>query len=187
SFQHGRAGPPDRGVCHHPDRLVDHDDVGVLVHDLHARNGFCPWHRSGGRRRKGHFEPNTRLDPIGLARGDTVDQGSTVDDDLRRASARQPEQAGDGGVEPLTLQPVGHGQASGVAHRPLPSPGLSSTSMVAFSSEAKLPSRLIPLKVSTTTKHAPTTTHESAMLNTGQCGSRMKSTTAPWKGPGSRK
>ena len=48
---HGGAGPAGAGVGGHPDRLDDHHDVVVVVHDLHALDGLRHDPHRRGRRR----------------------------------------------------------------------------------------------------------------------------------------
>jgi hypothetical protein len=106
---HGGAGPADAGMRRDPDRLVDHHDVVVLEHDVHALDPLGH-HGDGLHRRDGRLEDRTRLDPLRLLRGAAVERDEAVGHQLARAGARQPEEPGEGDVDTLPRESFRHGE-----------------------------------------------------------------------------
>ena len=110
---HGRPGPAGAGVGGDADRLVDDDEVVVVI----ARSA-CPATDSattcGGQGAPaGHVQPRPCDDPVGLDRGRTVSSTVPAADQLGGPGAGEAEQAGQRRVEALAGQPLGHGRAHG--------------------------------------------------------------------------
>src|SRR5690606_1541699 len=99
------------------------------------------------------------------------------------------EHAGDGGVDALALQAVGHGQGTDLGKRahPVEYAGPPGPSRTRVQSLWTVPSGSRPRKDSSTMRMPPHTIAESARLNTAKCFSAMKSTTATSNTPGDRK
>ena len=98
-----------------PDRLVDDHEVGIVVDDPHpldpGRSDRClrAWELN--------LQPGTRGDPFGLRRRCTVEADLAVLDEFGGLRPGQAEQAGEGSVEPLSLQSVGYCEAPTVSGR----------------------------------------------------------------------
>ena len=113
----GRAGPADARVGGHPDRLVDDDEVVVVVDDAHPGHGLGD-HLEGrallaGRQR--HLEQVAGTDPVGLAGLLVVDLHVAGRGEVGGLGARDPEEPGQGSVDALPLEAVGDEKGSGVS------------------------------------------------------------------------
>jgi hypothetical protein len=93
-----------------PDGLVDDDDLVVLVQDLQALDGL------GGHDlglvvgvRQVDLEPAAGHEPVGLARRAPVEADRAVLGQGGDHGAREPEHAGEAGVETHPVEPVGDG------------------------------------------------------------------------------
>ena len=163
-----------------PDRLVDHDQVVVVVHDAHARHGLG--HDLGRLDRPGEvdLEPAPGVDAVGLADRGSVERDPAAGREVGRLGPGHAEQPGQGGVDPLTLQALGHRQAPQTAHgaRTSGSVGVGSVGSVRMGdsgpagasppeSAALAASQAMPRHESTTIAMAEQTTKESARLKTG--------------------
>ncbi len=117
----GRPVPAGGRVGGDADGLDDHDDVVVVVHDLHALDGLGD--HLHGRGRRGHLdlEPGAAVDALGLADHRSVDLHLPRRRQLGGLGAGEAEHAGDGGVDALALQAVGHGQGADLGNRAHPS------------------------------------------------------------------
>ncbi len=118
---HGGAGPAGARVGGHADRLDDHDDVVVVVDDLHALDGLGDdLHRRG---RRGHLdlEPGAAGHPVGLPGRGAVQLDLARGRQLRRLGAGEAEHSGDGGVDALALEAVGYGQGADLGNGAHPS------------------------------------------------------------------
>ena len=115
---HGRAGPAGARVGGHPDRLVHHHDVVVGVdhpqagHRLRAPPSAAA---AGAGRVTSSQEPALTLSDFG--RGDAVDQRVAGLDQRGRGGPGEPEEPGDGLVQPHAVEPVRHRQGPLVARR----------------------------------------------------------------------
>ena len=100
------AFPTGAGVCGDADRLVDDDDILVVVQDRHI----------GDRRRlvlgfgDAHLDNVHSTETIRLSRAHAVDEDVSLPRQLRAARARQAEHAGQSSVDPLTHEGVGDGK-----------------------------------------------------------------------------
>ena len=187
--EHGRTGPADARVGCDADRLVDHDERVVLVHDREAldrlrrrRSGRC--RRRDARPRGTRPRGRGRTWPARRRRADVAGG-----DQLGRLGPRQPEQPRDRGVDPLARQAarhVQHLQAGVVAH----------VCVVSLVGRARRRPRIVDracrrcrCRAGSAARRAPRrrVIAQSATLKIGQCGSSMKSTTSPRNGDGSRK
>src|SRR5690606_40460639 len=136
-----------------------------------------------------HLEPRTAADPLRLADHRPVDRDLPRRGQLGRLGAGEAEHAGDGGVDTLALQAVGHGQGTDLGNRAHPSSmpdgrGTPVREPSFAQSLCTVPSGSRPRKDSRTIRMPPHTIAESARLNTAKCLGAMKSTTAPLKTPG---
>ena len=103
------------------DRLDDHDDVVVVVHDLHALDGLGDDLHRRGRLRHLDLEPGAAVHPLGLADHRAVDLDLPGGGQLGRLGTGEAEHAGDGGVDALALQAVGYGQGADLGNGTHPS------------------------------------------------------------------
>ncbi len=103
-----------RGYAH---RLHDHDDVVVVVDDLHALDGLGDDLHRSGRLRHLHFQPGTAPHPFGLPDHRTVHLYLPGGGQLCGLGAGEAEHAGNGGVDPLAFQAIGYGQGADLGLR----------------------------------------------------------------------
>src|SRR5699024_9009641 len=182
--EHGGPGPSGAGMRGDADGLVEHDDVVVLVDQAHAR-GDLRTHLDRGLllgQLDMHHHPG--LEPGGAGRRRTVDEHVACRDEVRGAGAGQAQHPRDAHVDPFAGEAVGDHQRARRAH--LCSSGVLLPSAAALASCWAAGSAATPNSPRATIRIAPPTTPMSATLKTGQFGSSRKSTTAPWKGDGSR-
>jgi hypothetical protein len=57
----------------HPDRLVDHDEVVVVVHHMHPRNRLSNYSDGSHRTGQLNLEPRVGGEAVGLADGAAVE------------------------------------------------------------------------------------------------------------------
>jgi hypothetical protein len=105
----------------HAHRLDDHDHVIVVVHDLHALDRLGHHLHRRGRLRHLDFEPGAAVHPLRLADHRSVDRDLPRGGELSRLGPGEAEHTGDGGVDALALQSVGHGQGTDLGNRAHPS------------------------------------------------------------------
>ena len=117
-LEHVGAAPAQAGVRRDADRLVDHHDVVVVVHDPDAGAPARGTHRCGAGRSSSSTSSiapaRTRSDLLTEA---AVHQHATGADQFRDPTAGQPEHPGHRGVDPLAVQPVRHQHDLRVSHR----------------------------------------------------------------------
>ncbi len=112
--QNRGAFPTGAGVCGDADRLVDDDDILVVVQDRHI----------GDRRRfvlgfgDTHLDNVHSTETIGLSRAHAVNEDVSLPRQFRAARARQAEHAGQSSVDPLTHEGVGDGSIRELTARP---------------------------------------------------------------------
>ena len=104
-----------------------------------------------GRCRQLHLEHVAGADPVALADVGGVDADPAGGGEVGGAGAGEAEQPGDGGVDALALEAVGHEHGAGVSHR-------------RARGGAPGPAREVPRKESTMMMPAPTTIAMSATL-----------------------
>ena len=203
STDHGRAVPARRGVRGHADRLVHHQDVVVLVDDVQALHGAAAalTGRGAGSVTSSGSPAATRSD---LAAGCPPTSTEAVADQLGGPGPGQAEHPGQGGVEPLTVEPLGNRQItlagsvircpaasarrSGDGRSWLGSAGLGQAGAGLRPGSRRAVQLRQPRRGgSRTASTPPQTMAESARLNTGQCGNSIQSTTSPRNSPGERK
>ncbi len=114
----GGTFPSGARVGRDPDRLVDHDQVGVLVNDPQARDPFGEpggraWGRAVGKR---DVEQRAGGDPGRLARRGPVEARVPGFDEARRRRPGEPEDPRDGSVQPHAVQPLRDGQRALRSH-----------------------------------------------------------------------
>jgi hypothetical protein len=100
----------------HPDRLVDHHQVVVVVDHDHAGHRLGHDLRGTGRRRDGHVQPGAGLHPVRLHPRAAVNEHVAGTDQLGRLGAGEAEQAGQRRVQALAGEAVGHGERTSVGH-----------------------------------------------------------------------
>jgi hypothetical protein len=82
------------------DRLVDHDDVAVGVHDGEPGDRLGGGGRRGGRGGHLHLQPGPGEHPVGAAAGGPVHGDAAAVDQRRGGGAGEAEQPGQRGVQP---------------------------------------------------------------------------------------
>src|SRR5690606_20773989 len=180
--------PPGTRVDDDAGRLVDDDQVVVLVDDGHGHGGGGLGSRLLRGVGDGDVEGLALGHPVG-ARGDRppVDQHGTAVDQLGRLRATATGDEGDDPVESLAVERAGDDLPQGGGrHRSASSPdpatgppGSGSAPRSAAAGTGSPASRHCAPKSST----APTTMAESARLNTGHHCRSTKSTTPPPRNP----
>ncbi len=105
-------GPAGAGVGGDADRLHDHDHVIVVVDDLHALDRLGDDLHGRGRLRHLDLQPGPAVHTLGLPDHRAVDRDLPRRGQLGGLRTGEAEHAGDGGVDTLALQAVGHGQVS---------------------------------------------------------------------------
>src|SRR5690606_28491224 len=182
--EHGRAVPSRRRMGRHSDRLVDHDDVVVIVHDVEARNEL----RNDRRLELGgplDLEP-PRPRPIRLAQHDPVEAHAAGFEHLLREGAREPEQTRDRRIRPISDETVGDRHAAPLHHSP--ADGADGGVMRSMVSDALVPSRCTPRSVRSRKRPIAVQIATSAMLKiAGKPQICRKSMTCPMPKLGSRK
>src|SRR5690606_23457614 len=189
--------------------LVDHDDVVVLMDEAHAL-GDLGAHLDGRLLiRQLHVQDSARFQAGGAGRDLPVHEHVPGHAEVRRAGAGKAQHAREAHIHALPSQAVGDEQGAEGAHARCPGSSSPSGASVEASAGASVEaseasaaasacfdvssagteagSAGTPNRPSATMSSAPPTTPMSATLNTGQCGSSRKSTTAPWNGEGSRR
>ena len=106
--EHRRPVPSDGRVRGHAGRLVDRDDVGIGVKDLHALDLDGRILHRRRRFRQPHLQPRARRQPVRLARPGTIDLDAAVLGERCGGRARQAEQPRQPGVDTHTRQPLGN-------------------------------------------------------------------------------
>jgi hypothetical protein len=122
----GRTGPPDARVRRHAHRLVDHDDVVVVVDHAHAGHGLRDdlEARAGADGGQADLEKVTRAHPVGLARGPMVELDLPRLGEVGGLGPRHPEQPRQRRIQALALEPVGDEEGPLLSHRrPRDGPG----------------------------------------------------------------
>ena len=174
-------------MSRYADRLVDHHDVVVVVHDddtfdlLRAHLGEP---RLIGEL---HLEHRPDADPIGLVDRGTVQQHAPRADQLRDPAPGQPEHPRHGSINPLAVQSIRDEQHFSLSHERSCSDHDHRRLRTTPDRAWRSPVMPIPL---TTDKYmimmAAAVMHMSATLKIGQYGSSRKSITWPRSTPGGR-
>ena len=100
------AFPPRSGMCGDTDRLIDDDNILVVIQDRHVGDRS----RLILRLRDRHLDDIEGSEAIRFPRSNAINEDVPLPRQLRAARARQPEHAGQRGVNPLAHQRIGHGQ-----------------------------------------------------------------------------
>lgn len=118
---HGRPGPAGAGMRGDTHGLDDHDHVVVVMDDLHALDRLGDDLHRRGRLWHLDLQPGPAVRPLGLTDHRPVDRDLPRGGDLGRLGPGEAEHAGDGGVDALALQAVGHGQGTDLGNGAHPS------------------------------------------------------------------
>ena len=107
-----RSGTPDVAIVNpvrgDADRLVDHDERVVVVHDPQSLDDLWS-HGGGGVGARDHdLEQRAFLDAVRLRRLYAVERHLAGTDQVGGLGAGEPEHPRDGGVDTFAREPTGH-------------------------------------------------------------------------------